>query len=65
MQMKAKINIELWDDTTKEEVEEAGVTEKFLEMCYKLGYEGFTKNICVEGMKYKVSVEIEDNTAQN
>lgn len=62
--MKAKINIELWDDSTKEETEDTGVTAGFLETCYRLGYEKFTKDICVEGMKYTVSVEIVDNTAQ-
>lgn len=62
--MKAKINIELWDDSTSKDIEEAGVTAKFLAMCYKMGYEAYTGGICADGMQYKVSVEVVDNTVE-
>lgn len=62
--MKAKINIELWDNSPASNLEEIGLTVKFLELCYKAGYEQYTKDLCKDApeLNYVVSVEIEDNT---
>lgn len=62
--MKVKVNIELLDNSPKHKLEEIGLTEKFLEICYKSGYEEFAKSLCedADGLKYTVSVEVEDNT---
>ena len=63
--MKVKINIELWDNSSMSAIEEIGLTTKFLELCYKAGYEQYTKDLCKDApeMNYIVSAEIEDNTA--
>ena len=63
--MKAKINIELWDDSTKEQLDEFGVTEKFLKVLYEQAFNQLVEEICDEKMKYSLHVEIEDNTIQN
>lgn len=37
--MKAKINIELWDNFSMEQLSELGLTEKFLKIMYEKAFE--------------------------
>lgn len=60
--MKVKINIELWDDSTAEDLEKIGLTEKFLKTCYTRSFEELMKEARAEGMEYSLNVEVEDNT---
>lgn len=60
--MKVKINIELWDDTTAEQLEELGITEKFLKTCYISSFEELMKTARAKGMEYSLNVEVENNT---
>ena len=62
--MKVKINIELWDDTTAGQLEEFGITEKFLKVCYISSFEELMKEVCAQGMEYSLNVEVEDNTKE-
>lgn len=63
--MKVKIDIELWDETPITKLEEVGLTEKFMQICYEKAFEQLIEAVCVSGMKHALSVEVEDNTAQN
>lgn len=63
--MKAKINIELWDNSSMEQLSEFGLTDKFLKIIYEKAFEQLVEEICANGAKYTLSVEIEDNTVQN
>lgn len=60
--MKAKINIELFDNTPASALEEFGLTTKFLEISYKAAFESLVKQINDGGCDYTIAVEIEDNT---
>ena len=60
--MKAKINIEMFDDSSRSQFDEVGITDKFLELCYHAAFEQFVKDMCKDGLKYTIVVEIEDNT---
>lgn len=60
--MKVKINIELFDNTSKSQLEEFGITDKFLKLCYSAVAEKFVKDLCKDGLEYTLDVEIEDNT---
>ena len=60
--MKAKINIELFDDSPMSSIEELGLTTKFLKMCYEAAFEKFINNLSQDGLQHTLSVEIEDNT---
>lgn len=62
--MKAKIYIELFDDTPMSALDEVGLTTKFLKTCYEAGFETYLKKICADGLDYTLSVEIEDNTTK-
>lgn len=62
--MKAKINIELWDNFSMEQLSELGLTEKFLKIMYEKAFEQLVEEICTSGVEYSLSVEIEDNTKQ-
>lgn len=63
--MKAKINLELCDNTTPSDLEKHGVTEKFLKILYINAFEELMGELKAEGMEYSLNVEIEDNTIQN
>lgn len=60
--MKAKINIELFDDSPMSSIEEIGLTAKFLKMCYEAAFEKFINDLCQYGVRHTLYVEIEDNT---
>lgn len=60
--MKVKINIELFDDSSRSQLEEVGLTDKFLELGYHLAFEQYLKDLCKDSVEYALSVEIEDNT---
>ena len=60
--MKVKINIELFDDSSRSQLEEVGLTDKFLELGYRLEFEQYLKDLCKDNVEYALSVEIEDNT---
>lgn len=63
--MKVKINIELWDNSSIAKLEELGLTEKFLKICYENAFKQFVESICEsDDMKRTVSVEVEDNTKE-
>lgn len=57
--MKAHINIEIWDDTTKEQLNDAGLTRDFLENIYKNAFDNILKQAVVEGCEYSIDVEVE------
>lgn len=61
--MKAKINIEIFDNSSLKECEELGFYTKTLENLYKISFETLLKEMCASGANYSLSVEIEDNTA--
>jgi hypothetical protein len=61
--MKAKINIEIFDDSTLKKSEELGFYPKTLETLYTVAFETLLKEICTgTGADYTLSVEIVDNT---
>lgn len=60
--MKAKINIEIFDDSSLKKCEEFGFGMKALETMYKISFESMLSQICVDGANYTLSVEVEDNT---
>lgn len=60
--MKAKINIEIFDDSTLKECEELGFYTKTLESLYQISFESILKEMCASGANYTLSVEVEDNT---
>ena len=57
--MKAHINIELWDDTTEEQLNDAGLTLNFLKNGYKNAFDNILKQAVAEGCEYSIEVEIE------
>lgn len=57
--MKAHINIELWDDTTEEQLNAAGFTLDFLKNGYKNAFDNILKQAVAEGCEYSISVEVE------
>ena len=62
--MKAKINIEIFDNSSLKECEAIGFYAKTLETLYKDSFESILKEVCVQGSDYTLSVEIEDNTTK-
>ena len=60
--MKAKINIEIFDDSTLKECEELGFYTKTMETLYTAVFEEILKQMCINGTEYMLSVQIEDNT---
>lgn len=60
--MKVKINIELFDDSSRSQLEEVGLTDKFLELGYRLAFEQYLKDLCKDSVEYALSVKIEDDT---
>lgn len=61
--MKIKANIELWDETPMSQLDEFGLTTKFLEVCYQKAFEQLVKKMCSDSpeMKHTVSIEVVDN----
>ena len=59
--MKAKINIEIFDDSSLQQCEDLGFGIKALETLYKVSFGTILKEMCVDGADYTLSVEIEDN----
>ena len=56
--MKAKITIEIWDDTTLEQFEKNGSIE-FYEDLFKFGFERIVEHdIIANGANYSVDVKI-------
>ena len=62
--MKVKINIELWDDTSTEDLENLGLTDKFAKLMYEHAVKQLLEEACDSRTKYEMHVEIEDNTKQ-
>lgn len=62
--MKAKINIEIFDDSSLQQCEDLGFSLKTLEALYNANFNTILKEACVEGADYTLSVEIEDNTTK-
>lgn len=61
--MKATVNIEIFDNSSMSDLEEFGITIKFLKMCFEAGFEKYLQEVCKDGTDYTLSVEVEDNTA--
>lgn len=57
--MKAHINIELWDDTTEEQLNKAGFTLNFLKNGYKNAFDNILKQAVAEGCEQSIDVEVE------
>lgn len=57
--MKAYVNIELWDDTTKEQLDAAGLTFDFLKDGYKKAFDNILRQAVAEGCEYSIEVEVE------
>lgn len=61
--MKAKINIEIFDNSSLQQCEEYGFGIKAMEYMYKISFESILKEMCANGrVDYTLSVEVEDNT---
>ena len=60
--MKVTVNIELWDKTSTADLEQLGLTTKFLRLCYEESFKQLVNKMCEKGMEHILSVEIEDNT---
>lgn len=60
--MKAKINIEIFDDSSLEQCESFGFYNDTLKTLYTISFDTLLKEICEDGTNYNLSVEIEDNT---
>lgn len=60
--MKIKVNIELWDNTSTADLEQFGLTTKFLRMCYEESFKQLVNKLCENGMEHILNVEMEDNT---
>lgn len=60
--MKVKINIELWDDTSAEDLEKIGLTEKFAKLMYEHAVKQLLEEACDPRMEYEMHIEVEDNT---
>lgn len=60
--MKAMVNIEIFDNSSISDLDELGVTTKFLKKCFEVGFEKYLQKLCEDGSDYTLSVEIEDNT---
>lgn len=57
--MKAHVNIELWDDTTEEQLNAAGFILNFLKTGYKNAFDNILKQAVVEVCEYSIEVEVE------
>lgn len=60
--MKVKVDIELWDNTSTADLEQLGLTTKFLRLCYEESFMQLINKLHDRGMEHTISVEIEDNT---
>lgn len=60
--MKVTVNIELWDNTSTAELEQFGLTTKFLKLCYEESFKQLVNKLCENGMEHTLNVEMEDNT---
>lgn len=60
--MRAKVDIELFDNTSVSKLNNIGVSEEFLRIYYEAAFDQLLKEVCAEGMNYTLSIEIEDNT---
>lgn len=58
--MKAYINIELWDDTTEEQINAVGLTRDFLKNGYKEAFDSILKQAVAVGCEYSIDVEVEE-----
>lgn len=59
--MKAKINIEIWDKTKPEKLDDVGITDKFLFTLYHSIFKDYLdKNFADGGCEYSLNVEITD-----
>lgn len=56
--MKAKINIELWEDKNVEDLKQFGITDKLLENIFRLAFEKLLNEITADGGGYSLNVEI-------
>ena len=62
--MKAKISIEIFDNTSMSQLEEVGLSAKFLKLLYEEAFKNLLVEMCEGGALHSLSVEIEDNTVQ-
>ena len=64
--MKVNVNIELWDNTPMSNLDEVGLTTKFLETMYRIAFEQLVNEMCSEspGMEHALSIEVVDNTVE-
>lgn len=63
--MKAKINIEIFDNSSLKKCEEYGFGIKSLETMYTMSFESILKEVCADDRAtYTLSVEVEDNTVK-
>ena len=60
--MKVKVDIELWDNTSTADLEQLGLTIKFLRLCYEESFKQLVNKLCEKGMEHTLNVEMEDNT---
>lgn len=57
--MKAKIDIEIWDQTTKEQLDDVGITNKFIEHLYYTVFNNMLeKDYVGNGCEYSLNVEV-------
>ena len=57
--MKVKINIELWDDTSIEDIES---TEELARLVHEDTANKLAETALELGIEYKMHIEVEDNT---
>lgn len=56
--MKAKINIELWEDKNVEDLKQFGITNKLLENIFKMAFEKLLDEITADSGGYSLDVDI-------
>lgn len=57
--MKVKIDIEIWDQTTREQLDDVGITDKFVKYLFETAFEGMLdKEYACNGCEYSLNVEV-------
>lgn len=60
--MKVNVDIELWDNMSKSQIETMGLNYDVLKKCYEESFMQLINKLQERGMEYTLNVEIEDNT---